>query len=85
MRLRMAVTFLVACGFGTAAAPLWADQPSSSPAKDPNEVICEKQTILGTRLTTRRVCATRAEWDEKRRLDKEAIDKAQTQIGVIKI
>jgi len=54
-------------------------------AKDPNEWICEKQTVIGTRLTTRRVCATRAEWDEKRRQDKDAIDRAQTQIGVIKI
>ena len=84
MRLRMAVT-LLACGAGMTAAPLWADQPSSKPTKDPDEWICEKQTIVGTRLATRRVCATRAEWDEKRRLDKEAIDKAQTQIGVIKI
>lgn len=62
------------------------DNPKESrDGKDPNEWICEKQTIIGTRLATRRVCATRAEWEEKRRQDKEAIDKAQTQIGVIKI
>jgi len=85
MRLRMAVTLLAACGVGTAAAPLWADQPSSRPAKDPNERICENQTVLGSRLTMRRVCGTRAEWEEKRRLDREEIDKAQTQIGIIKL
>ena len=62
-----------------------ADKDSAKVAKDPNEWICERQTILGTRLTTRKVCGTRAEWEEKRRLDRDAIDKAQTQIGVIKI
>ena len=62
-----------------------ADKDSSKVATDPNEWICERQTILGTRLATRRVCGTRAEWEEKRRLDRDAIDKAQTQIGVIKI
>lgn len=69
------------------AEHLFAKENSSksSDGKDPNEWVCEKQTIIGTRLATRRVCATRAEWEEKRRQDKEAIDKAQTQIGVIKI
>ena len=62
-----------------------ADQDSAKVAKDPNEWICEKQPNLGTRLATRQVCGTRAEWEEKRRLDRDAIDKAQTQIGVIKI
>jgi len=84
MHLRMAAILLAACA-GTIAAPLWADQPRSKPAADPNERICEKQTMLGSRLTTRRVCGTRAEWEEKRRLDRDAIEKAQTQIGVIKI
>ena len=46
------------------------DSPKKS--KDPNEVVCEKQTVA-----TRKVCATRAEWAERRRLDKEAIDQGQ--------
>jgi hypothetical protein len=85
MRLRMTVTLLAAYTFGTAAASLSAEQPSSRPVKDPNERICKKETVLGSRLTTRRVCGTQAEWEEKRRLDREAIEKAQAQIGVIKI
>ena len=51
------------------------DSPKKS--KDPNEVVCEKQTMVGSRLATRKVCATRAEWAERRRLDKEAIDQGQ--------
>jgi len=65
-----------------AVAAIASAQPSSAKdkpkdPKDPNEKICEKQSVLGSRLATRRVCATRAEWEEKRRLDKEAIDQGQ--------
>ena len=82
MHLRAELLILV--GAAMAASPALAGDGERR-ARDPNEVICEKQTVLGTRLAIRKVCGTRAEWDEKRRLDKEAIDKAQTQIGVIKI
>ena len=75
MRLRMTFAVVAAFGYAFTSAPLLADQSGS--AKDPNERICEKQTVVGSRLATRRVCATRAEWEEKRRLDKEAIDRAQ--------
>lgn len=65
-----------------ATAAIANAQPSSTKdrpkdPKDPNEKVCEKQSVLGSRLKTRRVCATRAEWAEMRRLDKEAIDEAQ--------
>jgi hypothetical protein len=44
---------------------------------DRNERICEKITPVGSRLTTKRFCGTRAEWEEKRRLDREEVEKAQ--------
>ena len=44
---------------------------------DRNERICEKLTPLGSRLTTKRFCGTRAEWEEKRRQDREEVEKAQ--------
>lgn len=75
MRLRIGFTLLAAFGAATVAAPLSAEQ--SSPVKDPNEKICENQTVIGSRLAKRRVCATRSEWAEKRRLDREATDRAQ--------
>lgn len=60
-----------------AAAQLMAE-PAAKPKKgDPNEIVCEKITAIGTRLATKRVCATRAEWAEKRKLDREAVDQAQ--------
>ena len=88
MRGRADLILVLAAAAIAGAQPATAEDSSkdgSKVAKDPNEWICEKQTILGTRLTTRQVCGTRAEWEEKRRLDRDAIDKAQTQIGVIKI
>ena len=44
---------------------------------DPNEVVCEKQTVVGSRLATKRICQTRAQWAEQRRLDRQDLDKAQ--------
>lgn len=74
MRLRMIFAPLAA-GLAVLSAPLSGQV--AKPAADPNERICEKQTVVGSRLAVRRVCATRAEWAEKRRLDREAIDKTQ--------
>lgn len=44
---------------------------------DPNERICEKITPVGSRLATKRFCGTRAEWADRRRQDREALEAAQ--------
>jgi hypothetical protein len=64
-------------GYALAAS---AEEPTPSKARtkrDPNEIVCEKQEVLGSRLAVRRVCMTRAEWAEKRRADRDLIDKTQ--------
>ena len=48
-------------------------------APDPNEVVCESVPVLGSRLQSNRVCMSRSKWAERRRLDREEIDKAQIQ------
>jgi hypothetical protein len=61
-------------------APTASAQPSApeqKPAVDPNQRICEDVTQTGSRLATKRYCATRSEWDEKKRQDREAVEKAQ--------
>ena len=63
---------------GTPPAP--AVSPADS-ATNSDEKICENFVPLGSRLAKKRVCATRAEWNERRRLDREAIDQAQKLIG----
>ena len=51
-------------------------QSAPSPKKS-DEIVCERMEVIGTRLGSKRVCATRAEWAEKRKLDREAVDQAQ--------
>ena len=39
---------------------------SRGPDNDPNRMICENQTEIGSRVSRRRVCRTRAEWEAHR-------------------
>ena len=61
---------------GVAAPALSQDAPKPKKG-DPNEIVCDKITAIGSRVATKRVCATLAEWAEKRRLDQEAVQQAQ--------
>jgi hypothetical protein len=61
--------------------PVQAVAPAAGSATNSDEKICENIVPVGSRLAKKRVCATRAEWDERRRLDREAIDQAQKLIG----
>jgi hypothetical protein len=47
--------------------------------KDPNRIVCEKQGVVGSRLATKRVCMTAAEWEIRRQEDRQAIEKSQVQ------
>ena len=55
---------------------------TSRPKLDPNQRICEDVTQVGSRIATKRICATRAEWAEKRKQDKETVDDAQRSANV---
>jgi hypothetical protein len=70
-----------ACSSLAAATP---DQPSPNahPKLDPNQRICEDVTQVGSRLSTKRICATRAQWAEMRKQDREAVDNAQRSANV---
>jgi hypothetical protein len=54
-----------------------SEKPKSKTPLDPNERVCETIKPLGSRLATKRVCATRAEWAEQRKQDREETEKAQ--------
>jgi hypothetical protein len=58
-----------------------ATQPGAVKGPDPDEVVCEKVEVIGSRLASNRVCMTRAQWAERKRLDREEIERAQTQRG----
>jgi len=44
---------------------------------DPNEVVCEKSEVIGTRLSNSRTCMSRAQWAEQRRLSRQVVEQAQ--------
>ena len=71
--LRISLAILATAHFGM----LSAAEPSTRKKGDPNEIVCEKIEVIGSRLAVKRVCGTRAEWAEKRKLDREAVDQAQ--------
>lgn len=46
---------------------------------DPNQIVCEKEARLGSRLVNDRICMSRAQWAEQKRLTRQTIDQAQIQ------
>jgi len=72
----------IAAGLLLTSAPIhpaWADEAGKPQAAtpDPNEKICEDIVQTGSRLATKRVCATRAEWAERKKQDREVTEGAQ--------
>jgi hypothetical protein len=67
------------------SSPAYAEQPSSRqrPAADPNSRVCEDIIQVGSRLAKKRFCGTRQEWEDKKHQDREATEKAQTQVCVV--
>lgn len=61
----------------TSAQVQQQQQQNVKNARDPNEVVCEKQEEIGSRIATKRVCMTRSQWAEQRRLDRQDVEKAQ--------
>jgi hypothetical protein len=64
----------------TAAAV--AQSPEDAPGRDKarndqDRIVCVNQGALGTRLTQRRVCRTRAEWAERRSGERTEVERWQ--------
>jgi hypothetical protein len=58
-----------------------APAPQAKKATDPNQIVCEKIEVVGSRLAVKKVCMTRAEWAEQQRNDRQEVERAQTQRG----
>jgi hypothetical protein len=71
---------LAACLLATAAfaqtKPAQSQQQQQQ-ASSRNEKVCENIVVTGSRLATKRFCGTRAEWEDRRRQDREAVEAAQ--------
>jgi hypothetical protein len=77
MRIQFGRSLLVVAALGIVSAPALAEEKKAT-AKDPNRIICEKQEELGSRLGSKRVCMTAAEWQQKRLNERQMIDRSQT-------
>ena len=61
-----------------------AAEPAAKPPEQPsnaNEIVCEKQEVIGSRLGAKKVCMTRAQWAERRLEDRQDLEKVQVQRG----
>jgi len=63
------------------AAPAVAQKPprATNAVPNPNEIVCQKQQVLGSRLQSKRVCMTRAEWADLQSQDRQDLEHKQTQ------
>ncbi len=59
---------------GTATTPA----PTTKTAADPNRVICRKIEVIGSRLDSKRVCRTKADWDAEQAANRQDLDRRQT-------
>ena len=77
------LSLLPALAFFALAAPALAADPAAPLAKlaaktlNPNEIVCEYLEELGTRLSGHKVCATRAEWAQRRQDERMGIERGQ--------
>lgn len=46
-------------------------------SKDPERIVCKKAQVSGSRLGSKKVCMSAAQWDIRRQADREAIQRAQ--------
>jgi hypothetical protein len=77
--VRTAAAAIVAASLLSLVATTSAAQESAKPkARDPNQIVCKKEEVLGSRLQTRKVCMTRAEWAEQRQVDRHTVEQSQT-------
>ena len=59
------------------SAPAQQPPQTATNAPDPTEVICEKQKPTGSRLVTKKICMTRAQWADLQLQDRQEIDRVQ--------
>jgi hypothetical protein len=62
--------------------PALAQAPAQTPPqthapRDPNERICELVTGIGSRIGAKKICATRAEWAQRTKADRAALEQMQ--------
>lgn len=76
---QVAVAVLLGAGAVPGVAQVSSIESNRSIHKgsNPDKVVCESEETTGTRLGARRVCMTVAQWADKRREHREALERVQ--------
>lgn len=68
------------------AAPAQAEDPAPKPAATTqadegtiNKVVCRRVETIGTRLSSKKVCRTQAQWDADATANRQDLERSQTQ------
>jgi len=59
------------------AAPSSAQEGAAKANSEPVKVICKRAKATGTRLGSRRVCASKEQWRQREKDDQELLNKIQ--------
>lgn len=54
-----------------------ASAKSGKKSRNPNEMICTSEPVLGSRLAKRRMCMTRSQWAERKNNDRALVERSQ--------
>jgi hypothetical protein len=72
---------LLAAVCATASATAADARKASKPAGDGGNLVCRKLATIGTRLGQKRICMTREEWADQKRLQRAELERAQVWRG----
>ena len=61
-----------------ATVPVVVNDATEEKGLDPNRIVCRREEVLGSRVQSRRVCRTAAEWEAKQLEDRQSIERSQT-------
>ena len=73
----LSVGLILGATAAIAQAPSATDEGPRGPDNDPDQIVCENQTEIGSRVSRRRVCRTRREWQEIRLESRKTAEKVQ--------
>ena len=74
----LAAAALAAAPAALAQAPPARSGAGAAPMLDPDALIRRSRATIGSRLTRHRICATRRQWLDQTRSDRELAEQAQT-------
>lgn len=69
---------VVGASAAIAQAPEGSTETKVGPNQDPNQVVCVREREIGSRLSSRRICRTRAEWAAHEAEQRRTVEKTQT-------